>query len=528
MKRDNPFQGLGCRLVLSLLLGIGAVRGQPADEPAADQPARPEREEKSGPTGETNDAAVEIRVGDEEGFHFRVHGRDGSDIVRFGSNVTVREGQEVDQVVVIFGDATIDGKVRDAVVVVGGKAKVNGTIGGELVVPLGSVELGPNAHVEGDVTAIGGGITADPGARIDGNPVEVSWSVLEEKFPPVVGVKNWVMQGLILGRPLPHQFGWWWYLALACAAVYLLTALVFGRPITASVGALEAQPVGSFFMGVLMFILFVPLLLLLLATGVGVIVVPFVFCGAIVAFLFGKVTVYQFVGQQLGKQTGVSPLQQPLVALIIGIAILYAIYAIPFLGFLVWFIVAPLGLGAVMLAAFRAFRSEGSKTSNPTPVMMATAAANAGTVGVTAAQPPLVSAFQSPNVPAGDLTLLPRAGFWIRFVATFVDLLLVVAVLSVLHVLPAFLLVWVIYHIGMWTWKGTTIGGVVFGIKVVRKDGRPLDFAVALVRSLASFLSFLALFLGFFWAGWTRERQSWHDMIAGTVMVRVPKGVPLL
>jgi uncharacterized RDD family membrane protein YckC len=366
---------------------------------------------------------------------------------------------------------------------------------------------------------------------MDGNPVEISWTVLEEKFPPVAGLKNWVMQGLVLGRPLPHHFGWWWYVALACAAFYLLTALVFARPITASVGALEAQPVGSFFMGVLMFILFVPLLFLLVATGVGIIVIPFVFCGAVVAFLFGKVTVYRFVGQQLGKQTGLAPLQHPLMALIIGIVIIYAIYAIPFLGFLVWFIVAPLGLGAVMLAAFRAFRSEGRKSSPPAPVMMAATAASTGSSGVAAAEPPLVSAFQSPNVPAGDLTLLPRAGFWIRLVATFVDLLLVGAVLSVLPMharFPIIVLAWTIYHIGMWAWKGTTIGGVVFGIKLVRTDGRPPDFAVAMVRSLASFLSFLALFLGFFWAGWTREKQSWHDMIAGTVMVKVPKGVPLL
>jgi RDD family len=521
MKGQKQFQHFACLLVFILLIGGVEVRGQQTDEPMADPPSKPETE-KVEATAETNDMAVGVRAGDEGGIHIR---RDGRRPVRFGSNVTVREDQEVDEVVVIFGDATIDGRVRGAVVVVGGRAKVNGTIGGELVVPLGSVELGPTAHVEGDITAIGGGIKADPEAKIDGNPIVISWEKVEEKLPPVVGVKNWVMHGLILGRPLPHQFGWWWYLALACAAVYLLTAVVFARPITASVGVLESQPVGSFFMGVLIFILFVPLLLLLLATGVGVIVIPFVFCGGIVAFLFGKVTVYRFVGQQIGKQTGASPLQQPLIALVIGMVILYAIYTIPFLGFLVWLIVAPFGLGAVILAAFRAFRSESGRGANPPS---AYAAPGAAVVGVTATQPPIVSRSQSTEVPAGDLTLLPRAGFWIRFVATFIDLLLIGVVLSVLHIQAAFLLIWVIYHIGMWTWKGTTIGGVVFGIKIVRKDGRPLDFALALVRSLASFLSFLVLFLGFFWAGWNREKQSWHDMIAGTVMIKMPKGVPLL
>jgi uncharacterized RDD family membrane protein YckC len=75
---------------------------------------------------------------------------------------------------------------------------------------------------------------------------------------------------------------------------------------------------------------------------------------------------------------------------------------------------------------------------------------------------------------------------------------------------------------------GMTVGGIVMGIKLVRVDGRPVDLGVALVRAAASIFSALILGLGFFWAGWNREKQSWHDKIAGTVMVKVPKGVALL
>jgi uncharacterized RDD family membrane protein YckC len=80
----------------------------------------------------------------------------------------------------------------------------------------------------------------------------------------------------------------------------------------------------------------------------------------------------------------------------------------------------------------------------------------------------------------------------------------------------------------MWTWKGTTIGGIVCALKVVRVDGREVDFTVALVRGLAAVFSFVALGIGFFWVGWTRERQGWHDLIAGTVIVRVPRGMSLI
>jgi uncharacterized RDD family membrane protein YckC len=34
--------------------------------------------------------------------------------------------------------------------------------------------------------------------------------------------------------------------------------------------------------------------------------------------------------------------------------------------------------------------------------------------------------------------------------------------------------------------------------------------------------------LGFFWIAFDEGNQAWHDKIAGTVVVRVPKGVPLV
>ena len=63
---------------------------------------------------------------------------------------------------------------------------------------------------------------------------------------------------------------------------------------------------------------------------------------------------------------------------------------------------------------------------------------------------------------------------------------------------------------------------------LVRLDGQPMTFSVALVRSLSSFFSAFALFLGFFWAGWDKQRQAWHDKIAGTVVVAMPKGISLI
>ncbi|MFZ8458448.1 RDD family protein, partial [Staphylococcus aureus] len=73
-----------------------------------------------------------------------------------------------------------------------------------------------------------------------------------------------------------------------------------------------------------------------------------------------------------------------------------------------------------------------------------------------------------------------------------------------------------------------TVGGIICGIQVVRLDGRPIDWATAVVRALSCFLSLAAAGLGFVWIAIDSDRQSWHDKIAGTVVVRLPKGASLI
>jgi uncharacterized RDD family membrane protein YckC len=90
------------------------------------------------------------------------------------------------------------------------------------------------------------------------------------------------------------------------------------------------------------------------------------------------------------------------------------------------------------------------------------------------------------------------------------------------------LLMLAIYASVMWKHKGTTIGGIICGLKVVRLDQRELDWTTAIVRAVSCFLSLVAAGLGFIWVAFDDEKQSWHDKIAGTTVVRVPKGVSLL
>ena len=186
---------------------------------------------------------------------------------------------------------------------------------------------------------------------------------------------------------------------------------------------------------------------------------------------------------------------------------------------------------AALLAAFASLRkapkTDGSAVVAGGPVMVGVAVAPAAVRTVRDPLQPLDSLPGSQvNMPAAEGVAMPRVGFWLRTLAALLDLVLLSWLVPFSH--QFFLLVWPAYHIGMWTWKGTTIGGIVLGIKVVRLDGQPVDFSVALVRGLSAIFSFVPLLLGFFWVGWSADRQAWHDKIAGTVIVKVPKGMSLI
>jgi uncharacterized RDD family membrane protein YckC len=133
-----------------------------------------------------------------------------------------------------------------------------------------------------------------------------------------------------------------------------------------------------------------------------------------------------------------------------------------------------------------------------------------------------------PVPPVSELMTYPYASFWERMGAAFLDVILVIILGSFLGGAPWTFLVALAYFSGMWTWRGTTIGGIVLGLKVVRQDGQPVSFAPALVRGLAAAFSIVVLFLGFLWIAWDREKQGWHDKIAGTVVLKLPRGTPLV
>jgi uncharacterized RDD family membrane protein YckC len=134
------------------------------------------------------------------------------------------------------------------------------------------------------------------------------------------------------------------------------------------------------------------------------------------------------------------------------------------------------------------------------------------------------------------------AGFWIRVVSWIIDGI-VLAIISA--AIPPLLgagpgvtfdgarvdidyganalgaLVGLIYFVGLWSWKGQTLGMMPFGIWVVRaEDGGRVDPLRALVRYVGLIISFAVLLLGVIWVAFDDRKQGWHDKLANTFVVR--------
>jgi uncharacterized RDD family membrane protein YckC len=121
-------------------------------------------------------------------------------------------------------------------------------------------------------------------------------------------------------------------------------------------------------------------------------------------------------------------------------------------------------------------------------------------------------------------------GFWIRFVAYYVDAILVeiTVILLVLAFIPSIAGVLVIgaifstaYFIGFWATTGQTVAMKLFGLRVVRNsDGGRLGFGGAVLRLAGLAISCLPLYLGLIWVAFDSRKRGWHDLIAGSVVIR--------
>jgi uncharacterized RDD family membrane protein YckC len=319
----------------------------------------------------------------------------------------------------------------------------------------------------------------------------------------------------------------------------VLLALAFREPMERCAETFETRPGRSIVAALLTMVLTPVGFALVAVTVIGIVLLPFVALALTCANLFGKAVMLALIGRRFTRLFGNGVLAHTAFAVLIGGALVMLLYTVPVLGFIVFKLLGILGLGVVvytlLLAAGARNRERRAAAVQAGAVPLAATMGGAGVEGSSVDGSATENSDGNATTGAAALepavaTSLPRAGFWIRMGALAIDAVLVGLLFAFLprHAHSLWLVLFAAYGVVMWKLRSTTIGGIVCHLQVVRVDSRPIDWATALVRGLGCFLSLFAAGLGFIWIAIDEQNQSWHDKIAGTVVVRTPRGLPLV
>jgi hypothetical protein len=233
------------------------------------------------------------------------------DVVRFGSDIVIREGQ------VVTGD----------VVAMGGDVTVNGHVEKDVVAMGGDVYLGPDGKVDGQVVTIGGKLHEQAGSHVGGQRVTAEGWPKHWMGGPFFGFMGMVSSGIKAMWAVAKMM-------LMLLIAWGITQLAPQRTRTA-VDAFKREPVKSLGFGLLAAALFIPsvvalalVVAILCITIIGIPLALAVILGYVLAIillcLWGSVIGASVLGERLARQMGRSASTLTMMA-VWGIAALTAV-----------------------------------------------------------------------------------------------------------------------------------------------------------------------------------------------------------
>ena len=281
-------------------------------------------------------------------------GSEGGRVV-FGGDFTLNAGEHLYGDLVVFGGNVVlerDSAVHGAVVTFGGSVRVAGRVDEDVVAFGGRVVLDETATVAGNVVATGGAVSDARavvggkivgGARSGRGPLDLwrlpgpGWALWPRGLEAIGELFLWALQTVVT--------------VLATVAVGALVMLLIPDLARTASRVLVEYPVASVGAGLLTAVVAALVLPLLVLTCIGI---PLAVAGALalaIAGLFGWIVAGLALGERLLAALQQSR-PQPLVAVVVGLAILTTLSRAPGLGVLVGALVGAWGLGAVLLSRF--------------------------------------------------------------------------------------------------------------------------------------------------------------------------------
>ncbi len=137
---------------------------------------------------------------------------------------------------------------------------------------------------------------------------------------------------------------------------------------------------------------------------------------------------------------------------------------------------------------------------------------------------------------------LPKAGFWIRVVASMIDGLILGAVQFVIGLVLGFaggaaggesmaliavtwlcsVVVSVTYYVFFTGYNGQTPGKMALRLQVIRTDGTPVGYSKAFLREIpCKFISGILFGIGYLMVAFDQQKQGLHDRMVGTYVIKL-------
>lgn len=383
--------------------------------------------------------------------------------------------------------------------------------------------------MNGDFVTIGSNLVFKPGAVANGDYVSVASAVRGEEelttngervtlngYSPAVPVIKEALTNMVQLRPMSLSSVFGWILAIIMLTVSLLLGLIFPQVFAVTEAIVRNRLGPSLLVGLAVILGGTVLSFLLAITVVGIIALPFLALVFLVLNLFGCTLVCYSIGKRIAPQAS-NRNYAVYVWIILGTVVTWVLYCIPIIGFLAAGLMSLLGLGTFAIYLVERFRP-----TAPQPLLPPVSLKQTENTLIESPIPPVIPGLERKRVALG-----PPAQFLPRLFANIIDLTVLYAIISSLHLTHAIIPAWVLYRFGMFVWKSSTLGQIVLNLQVQKSDGSPLngDYSGALIRALSSLLSLIPFGLGFIWILFNRDLQAWHDKISETYVVRVNPGV---
>ena len=259
------------------------------------------------------------------------------DVFRIMKDYTVSANEEIKgSVLVIGGDVIIEknSTVMGDVVTLFGSLKVDGRVNRNIVSVLGNADISSTASVIGDCAVILGKLNAADSVIL-GKQVVVALPASFEKgnFLPIITTT--VISLLVI-----------------MYIIYCLVYFIFTKRTERITNAITEDLGRRFLIGFLINIAFIPLVIILIITVIGIFIIPIVFIGYMALNLIANVALALAVGKKLTGDNTKDGCVNPYINLLSGFLVVFILSIVPVIGWLFYLISYCIALGAVVDTRF--------------------------------------------------------------------------------------------------------------------------------------------------------------------------------